>query len=250
MATTQRVNAGWNIFGNTAPMPRSTAPALSQPQQFFGRTPDATEVLRPINLPRVPGADPAIYQQFVDAEAMRQRLFGDVNAYRNALNQSLPRTAGFTAQEQQDISNIFSPGGYESQFAGIRDRRAASLSDLNNVILNDMRRQLGIDAVGRGGVSGAGLGSYLSTQAASEAGRLRAAEAYDRAAQERADLAALMAGRAASIGRRSALEDTNLARLMNPAAMEGQAASLYNTAFANALQNALANIIAAYGIQY
>jgi len=214
---------------------------------YFGRTPQATDVLRPINLPKIPGADPFIWQQFQDAAALRDRLSGDVADFRNLIGTTQPAVADFSRQEISDVDRLFNPTGYEAELAGIRGRRAKAMAGLDDTILADLRRALNLQA--RGGTAGTGLGSYLSRQAAAEAARIRAAEPYDAAAQERADLAALMAARQGAIGKRQAITDSLLARLLSPTEKDIASQSASASALQQAINSALANLVQAWGLQ-
>lgn len=236
-----------------APKKTPTASTTAQPTNtvpdYFGRTPDATEYLRPVSLPKVPGADAAIYDSFSQAQNLAKNLWGDAANYRTAVAGSNPAVTDYANQEIADIGKLYDPNGYEALLAGIRARRKNAVSGMTNTMLQDLRRVLNLDAVGRGGVSGTGLGSYLTSRAASEVGRLRAAEEYDAAAQERADLAQLMAGRTASQGRRQALTDTLLQRLTAPGMVEASATTAAQQALNQALQEALMNSTYAYGLE-
>jgi len=230
--------ATWNSLAQ--PVYRSAQPA----PDFFGRTPNTG--VRQLSLAKVPGADPAIRSSFDEASRLRASAGRDVANYRNAFAGSLPQTSGYLNQELGDLSRLFSPGGYEADLAGIRDRRATALGNLDDQILGGFRRTLSSRAVGSGNT---GMGSYLSRLAMAEAGKLRTQEAYDAAGQERADLASLMAGRSAGYGRRTGMIDSNLARLLMPQQQEQAALGNYNSNLGSALQLALQNLISAYGIQ-
>lgn len=231
--------------------PPKVAPETTTPQQdFFGRTPQAAEVLNPVSLPKVPGADTGLFEAFQRVNALGKAQTGDLGAYRTGVAATQPQVKDWTTQEQADISNLFSPNGYEALFGGIRNARATAFSRLSDSILGDTRRALNLGAAGRGGVSGTGLGSYLLRGAQSQAGRLRANEAVDSATQQRADLAALLAARTAAQGRRAAMTDTNLSRTLTPAQAESTALGQWLGVSGTALQQALANLTQAFGIQY
>lgn len=232
--------ATWNPLAR----PVYARPAQEQPD-FFGRT--RTNAVRQLSLPKVPGADPMIRSSFSDAENLRRVLGRDLAGYRNAFAGTQPMASRFASEDVGEIGRYFAPGGYESELAGIRDRRSDALGGLNDRILGDLRRTMDSRAVATGNT---GLGSYLSRMAASEAGRLRTQEAYDRAQQERSDLAALMAGRSAGIGRRQGVLDQSLARLLMPSQAEQAGVGAYNTNLANALQLALNNLVSAYATLY
>ena len=224
---------------NTLTRPVYGGPA--QQPDFFNRS--KTNSVRQLSLAKVPGADPMIRSSFDQAARLQASMGRDVANYRGAFNATLPQASGYLDQDLGDLSRYFSPGGYESDLAGIRDRRSSALTGLNDQILAGLRRTLSSRAVG-GGTTG--LGSYLSRIAAGEAGKLRTQEAYDSAGQERADLATLMAGRNNAYGRRTGLIDSSLARLLMPAQQEQAAAGNYNANLGSALQLALQNLISAY----
>jgi hypothetical protein len=177
------------------------------------------------------------------AEAQRKAREADMAKFRTAMGE-VPGES-WLSQETADISNVFSPGGYESMLAGIRGRRAQGMAGLSDTILGDLRRTLNLSAVGRGT---SGLGSYLTRTASNAASRLRSQEIADAATQERSDLGALMAARAASQGRRQTLTDSWISRLLQPAQAESASLTQYQSALANALQQALANSEIAYGM--
>ena len=229
--------ATWNslaqpVYGGPRPAP-----------DFFGRT--ANTGVRQLSLAKVPGADPAIRTSFDDASRLRSVLGNDTARYRNAVSGTMPRTMSYADQDIGDIDRYFNPGGYAADLAGIRDRRAGALTNLNDQILGGLKRTLSSRAVGAGNT---GMGSYLSRLAMSEAGKLRTQEAYDAAGQERADLATLMAGRNAGYGRRAGILDSSLARLLMPAQQEQNMLGNYNSNLGSALQLALQNLISAYGL--
>lgn len=238
----------WATFQRARPNP--TKRALSPVEDYFGRTPAAAESLRPISLPKVPGADPLIYDSFNRTQGLGKTLFGDAKAYRETVGGTQPLTSDFTREELADISRVYDPAGYESSLAQIRGRRENAMRNLSGTILEDMRRTLGLNRVGSGGTAGTGLGSYLTRAAGSEAARVRAGEAVDSAAQARADLAAIMAARQASQGRRQQLLDANLQRILLPTQTDTEVLGRYNAQLAQALQQALANSTYAWGMQY
>lgn len=237
----------WQVW---SPPKVTPAPQTTPQQDFFGRTPQAAAVLNPVSLPKVPGADASLYQSFQNLGAFGDRQKSDLEGYRNAFNATAPSVGSWLGQEQADISNLYGPNGYEAQFGAIRNARSNAFGNLTNAILGDTRRTLNLGAAGRGGVAGSGLGSYLFQNAASQAGRLRANEAVDAATQQRADLAALLAGRTAMQGRRTALQDSVLGRMLNPTQAESTGLSQYLGNQGSALQQALANLVQAFGLQY
>src|SRR4030095_11284269 len=214
---------------------------------FFGRTPEAADVLLPINFAKVPGADPFIQSQFGGAAALQNALAQDTARYRAGIEATQPRVGEFATQELGDLGNLFSPGGYEARLANIPANRARAMANLTNTLFGDIRRQSGLDTAMGGGVSGAGLGSYLLSRAGSTAGKLRTQEAYDAAAQERADVMDLLGARTAAQGKRQLLTDAVLARLFQPADKEIAAQAAHHTALQAAMNNALANAIQAFG---
>lgn len=233
----------WQVWTPPKVTPESTTPQ----QDFFGRTPQAAAVLNPVSLPKVPGADQGLYDAFQRVNALGTNQQADLSAYRTAVAGSQPQTAGWAAQEQADISNLFSPNGYEAMFGGIRNARANAFSNLTSSILGDTRRALNLGATGRGAT---GLGSYLLRGAQAQAGKLRANEAVDASTQARADLAALLAGRTAAQGRRTALQDATLSRTLNPAQAESTALGQWLGNQGTSLQQALANLTQAFGLNY
>lgn len=239
--------SNWATYTWTGSKQQPAAAPATIPN-YFGRTPEAADVLKPVSLARVPGADEAIYNSFTNLSNNRTQSQADTNAYRNAITQTNPAIGGWNAQEVQDLTNVFSPSGYEAQFGQIRADRANAMRRMDSSIFADTIRALGLNRAGSGGVSGAGLGSYLARLASSQAGKLRASEAYDASTQSRADLAALLAARTGAQGRRQALTDSMLTRLLNPSAAEATSLGSYNTGLNQALQLALANLVSAYGL--
>ncbi len=238
--------SNWATYTWTGQKAKAAAPATIP--NYFGRTPEAADVLKPVSLAKVPGADESIYNSFSALNSNRDRSSADTALYRDAITASNPDVGGWFDQEVQDIGNIYSPNGYEAQLGQIRADRSGALRTLNNSIYGDTVRALGLNRLGSGGTSGTGLGSYLARLASAQSGKLRANEAYNSANQSRTDLAALMAARTGSQGRRQTLTDSMLARLLNPAAAESTALGSYNTGLSQALQMALANLVSAYGL--
>jgi len=231
--------ATWNSLAQPV-----SGPPREQPD-FFGRT--KTGAVRQLSLPKVPGADPAILGSFQDYARNRGMARSDLTGFRRAFGSTQPMVQQFANQDIGEIGRYFSPGGYEADLAGIRDRRAGALSALDDQILRSMKRTLDSRAIGTGTP---GMSSYLARLAASEAGRLRTAEVYDAAGQERADLAALMTARSGSAGRRQTILDSALARLLVPGQQEQASLGASNTNLSNALQMALANLVSAYATPY
>lgn len=239
----------WTSFPIKPLGTQKTAPKnpYATTQDFFGRTPQAADVLKPISLPKVPGADPYIQQMFGDLGGLRNNMRADVAQYRQNVLDTQPQVAGYAQQDIAQIDRLLNPGGYEADMGNIRRQRQQALAGLNDQLMADLTRALNLNA--RGGASGTGLGSYLSRQAASEAGKIRANAAYDDANQARADLQTLMQARAGTVGKRQAITDALIGRLLNPTDKDLAAQSGYSTALQQALQAALANLTQAFGIQ-
>ncbi len=226
--------------------PTTVAPAMTT-QDFFGRTPNAVQYINPISLPKVPGADPLIMQAFSDYGTLRGNTQGDLSKFRAGVEGSQGQVGQYAAGDIAELDRIFGPTGYESDLGNIRRTRQAAMANLNDTLLGDLKRALSLNS--RGGTAGTGLGSYLSRQAASEAGKIRAQAAVDDATQARADLAALMSARTGSIGRRQSVTDALLSRLLAPADKEMGAQSGLNAQLQSALNAALANLVSAYGMK-
>lgn len=207
---------------------------------FFGRTPGAIEAFNPVSLPKVPGADAYIKGAFDDLTKLRTSMQSDLGKYRSAWEGAQPVQEGYAKSDIAELDKILNPLGYEAQLGQIRRDRQAAMAGLNDAILGDLKRVLGLNA--RGGTAGTGLGSYLTRQAASQAGRIRADAAVDDAAQARADLAGLMTARAGTAGKRQTITDALLSRLLAPAEKDMAAQSGYSAALQQALNAALANL--------
>lgn len=231
----------------TTPTKRTGTTTPNGVQDFFGRTPGAAQFINPISLPKVPGADPLILQAFNDYGGLRTRTLGDLSKYRSGVEGSQGTVAGYAAGDIAELDRIFGPTGYEADLGNIRRTRQAAMNGLNDTLLGDLRRALSINS--RGGTAGTGLGSYLTRQAASEAGKIRANAAVDDATQARADLAALMAARTGSIGKRQSVTDALLSRLLAPTDKEMGAQSGLQSQLQAALNSALANLVSAYGMK-
>ena len=228
---------------NPAKKPKTVA-ATDPVQDFFGRTPQAAELLKPISLPKVPGADPFIFNAFQDYAGLRDRIQGDLSKYRAGMEGTQPDVTRYANQDIGELSRIFDATGYESDLAGIRRTRTAAMDKLNDTILGDLRRALSLGS--RGGTAGTGLGSYLTRQAAAEAGKIRASAAVDDATQQRSDLATLLAARSGSIGKRQSVVDSLVARLLAPTDKDLGAQSGLSTQLQQVLSSALANLVSAY----
>lgn len=238
--------ATWSVPGAPA-APTLASGAVPSPN-FFGRTPEAAAVINPINLPRIPGADPLIQGQFGDSETLRKLLSADANTYREAISGLTPAVMEQTEQQLSALNQLYN-GQFSNQLAAIRARRAQALSGLQDQLFADLRRGLSLGVTGGQGVAGAGLSSYLTNVAARESGRLRAAEAYDAAEAERTDAGAVLAAQMAALGRPQQLTDATAARLLLPAQFDVTANAAVQSAVERALQQALANTLSAYGMQ-
>lgn len=215
----------------------------SEIPDFFGTT--KTPDLAVARMARISGADPALYQQFVDAMGLRDTLQSGAKEYGDAIRASQPEATRVATQDMSELDSLFAPTGYQAALQGTRERRTKALDDLNNVLFGDMRRGLGIGRLGSGG--GAGLSSALARIAASEAGKIRANTAADTANQERSDLAALISARQGALGKRSAVLDSNLQRMLMPGKAEAEAGSTFSDALSKALLNILQNSFSGVG---
>ena len=231
------------------PVKKTTAAttAATQTQDFFGRTPNAVQYINPISLAKVPGADPLIMQAFSDYGTLRGNTQGDLSKFRSGVEGSQDQVGQYAAGDIAELDRIFGATGYESDLGNIRRTRQAAMANLDDTLLGDLKRALSLNS--RGGTAGTGLGSYLTRQAASEAGKIRAQSAVDDATQARADLAALMSARTGSIGRRQSVTDSLLFWLLAPANKEMGAQSGLNAQLQSALNAALANLVSAYGMK-
>lgn len=237
--------ASWSVPRPTVPPSTATTNPAGG---FFGTTPEAAASINPISLPRVPGANPIIEGQFQDAESLRQQLAADSARYREAISGATPALERQNEQQLEFLASVFG-GDYARQLAAVRAKRAAAMGNLNNQILAETRQALNLNALGGQGVSGSGLGSYLTGVAAREAGRLRTAEAYDAAEAERADLNADFIARMQTVGRPQQLTDAMAARVVQPAQFDISANAALQAAYERALQQALANQTFAFGMQ-
>jgi hypothetical protein len=105
---------------------------------FFGTT--KTPDLAVARLARIPGADPAIYQQFVDAMGLRDTLQQGTKEYADGIRASQPEADRVAGQDIAELDSLYSPTGYQAALQGTRDRRTKALADLNNILFGDMRR--------------------------------------------------------------------------------------------------------------
>jgi hypothetical protein len=224
---------------STLPAPKAPKKSLGEIPDYFGTGgPAGSAVAR---LARIPGADPAIYQQFMDAEALRENIGQSTGNYFSQLAAKQPRYDAATESDLSEIDAIMNPSGYQQAFQGVRDRRRAALSNLDRVLLGDMRRGLSQGQIGSGG--GGGMNSYLARIAAGEAAKIRAQAEADHSTAERTDLSALMAARQGVSGKRGSIIDTLLSRLLQPVDIEAKANSIYSDTLGRALQQALLNSI-------
>jgi len=199
-----------------------------------------------IRLPKVPGADPAIYQQYLDAQGLRSTLNQTTGTYFDALSKTQPVADAAHASDMSQLDALFNPSGYQAGLSDIRARRASALSNLSTILQGDMRRNLSMGRIGGGG---AGLSSYLASMAGSEAGKVRANEAYDAAGQQRTDLAALLSARQGAVGQRTSNLDAFLARFLTPGTTAASANSTASSALQQAVQQALLNSMIGVGAQ-
>ena len=210
---------------------------LSTIPDYFGTgAPSGTAITR---LAKIPGADPAVYQQFLDAEELRKKVGQTTGDYFSAFDALQPKFTDAANADLSEIDQVMNPMGYQSVLQGIRQRRAQALGKLDQVVLGDLRRTLSSGQLGSGG--GGGINSYLARIAASEAAKVRANEAFDAAGQERTDTTTLAQMRAAAAGKRSGILDSVLARLLQPADVANKSTSMYGDALSRALQQALLN---------
>ena len=223
-----------------------TAPKAKPAPDFFGRTPEAADVLNPVSLPKIPGADPQIKGLFEQAQAAYQRSQEDLNKYRSMFGSLQPKLGQWNAQESNAIGSWYDPSGVQSQMASIRGRQQAAQGNLSQQLLLDLHRALGLGSVGRGPQ---GLGSYLTRMAAAEAGKIRNAEAVNMAGAERSDLAALLALQAQGLGRRQAGEMSILQGNLAPITAENAVSTNYSALLQQALNAALANLNQSFGLQ-
>lgn len=241
VAVPAAARSGWAARPTTP-----TMPSKSPLPDFFG-TGDPTGSMAPGRFPKVPGADPVIEDLF--GRASRYAGSGDatISKYTDLIGATQPRLEDQFGRESDFLRSVYEPTGIASDLARIRAGRKTAMSNLDSYILGDMRRALGLNAAGSGGVAGAGLGGWLAGQAASTAGRLRAQEAYDAADAERQDTASLLAARMGASGRLQALQDPLVERTMLPLQKQAVNESLIQQLVSQALQNALANSQNFYG---
>lgn len=198
-----------------------------------------------IRLAKIPGADPDILSQFADAQKLHSTIASTLGPYFDALKKSQPAVDNLTDGDLGQLKFINDPMGYQAALQQVRDRRAAAVKGATSNILGDLRRSLSMGRIGGGG--GAGLSSYMARIAASEAGKLRVNEAVDASAQERGDLASLLAARQSTIGKGQTFIDSALSRMLTPIDATAKAGGLYGNAIQQAIQAALLNSIMGVG---
>lgn len=208
------------------------------PDYFGTTTGSAVETARAA---KIPGADPAIFQQFLDSQRLRDTIGGTTKAYSDSLQKLLPSMSKASDEETAAIGDIYNPNGLQATLQGIRDRRAKAFAGLNDTIRADLTRTMGANRLGSSGFAGSGLNSFMSRIAAAEAGKLRAAEAADAAGQERADTNTLLTARTTASGQRNKILTELLSTLLQPADVEAKGQSTAAQALSQALQLALAN---------
>lgn len=224
----------WDI---PAALPKKKATTLASTiPDYFGTTPEGTAAGSVARLAKTPGADPAIFQQFVDATRLHDTIDASTAPFLAALSATNPKLAAANAQEVGNIDSIYSPDGYQSVLQSIRDTRKKAVAGINAQLIANLRRTLGLNRVGSSGMVGGGLGSYLAQVAAAESGKLQANEAYDAAGQERADALALLAARQSAQGQRQTLTDALLQRLLIPVDVSSKVGATYSDALTRALQ--------------
>lgn len=225
----------------TTPTNKGSTLDTSIPDYFGTMTDGPMGVAR---MSKIPGADPLIYQQFQDAQTLRDTIGKTTGTYFDALSKSQGSVDNANAQDMGELDALFNPNGYQAGLSGIRDRRAAALKNLDQILMGDMRRSLSMGRIGSGG---GGLSSYLARMAGSEAAKTRANEAYDSATQQRTDLASLMSARQGAVGKRASLIDTALSRLLSPIDTVSKANATSSNALSQAVQQALLNSLIASG---
>lgn len=203
---------------------------------YFGTTPSGSPAGTVARLPKTPGADPAIFQQFADVAQLHETIDASTAPFFAALSATQPVLGKATQQEVGNIDAIYDPAGYQQVLQTIRANRKSALADVQSRILDNLRRTLGLGRTGAGGVVGGGLSGYLAQIAAAEAGKLQANEAYDAAGQERADALALLAARQSAQGQRQTLTDALLQRLLIPVDVSSKVGATYSDALTRALQ--------------
>jgi len=224
--------AAWTI---PAKLPKKPVLSTEMPD-FFGTTAPGGPAGTPARIAKTPGADPLVFEQFDQVSRLGDTIDATTAPFFAALTATQPALAAATGQETANLDAVYSPNGYQATLQAIRDARKKAFAGLNQQMLADLRRTLGLGRIGAGGAVGGGLSSLLARIAAAESGKLRAQEAVDAATQERADTGALATMRAASQGQRQTLTDALLSRLLTPIDVEAKAGSTYSDALTRALQ--------------
>lgn len=224
-------------------------PLSAEMPDFFGTTAPGTAAGTVARLAKTPGADPLVFQQFADVGKLHDTIDVTTAPFFDALTRTQPGLEAAAGQEIGNIDAIFNPNGYQATLQAIRDSRQKAFAGLNTKLLEDLRRTLGYNRVGSGGLAGSGMSSVLARIAAAEAGKLRAQEAVDAAGQERADTGTLATMRAASQGQRQALMDALLSRLLTPVDVQAKVGSTYADALTRALQQIQSNSFMGVGAQ-
>jgi len=195
-------------------------------------------------LSKIPGADPLVYQQFQDAQGLRDTIGKSMGTYFDALSKSQGSIDNSNQQDLASLNSLFDPNGYQAGLSNIRNQRTAALKNLDQILFGDMRRSLSMGRIGSGG---AGLSSYLAQMAGSQAATTRANEAYDSANQQRLDLTSLINAQQGAIGKRSSLQDSAITRLLAPIGAQTQAYGANSNALTQAVQQALMNSLIGTG---
>lgn len=236
----------WNPTKTTAATKKSSFAVDAGSADFFGRTPQAIEAINPISLPKIPGADPYIKGLFDDLTKLKSGVDADLTKYRDSWSGSQPMAENYAKGDIAELDRILNSTGYEADLGQVRREKQTTLAGLNDAILGDLRRTLNLSA--RGGTAGTGLGSYLTRQAGSQAGRIRADAATSDADQARSDLLTLMQARGTTAGKRSTIMDALLSRLLSPTEKSLAANSGYAAQLQQALNSALANLTSGYAM--
>lgn len=197
-----------------------------------------------LRISRLDEFDAPLDAQRRDVAGVTRRTGADISNFRTALTGTQPGVNTALQQEQADIGQLFNPGGLESQLGAVRAKRKAALGGLEGTLLSDLRRTLNLNAAGRGGT---GLGSYLTRTAANQAARIRTQAIEEDAAQERRDLADVLAARRGAVGQRQQLADAAARRSLLPVEAELSRSQGTQALLARALESALANSDLTFG---
>ncbi len=218
---------------------KATTVASTEIPDFFGtNSGGAFEVARAA---KIPGMDPAIYEQATSVQGLRDSLTRGVADYSDALQKLMPTLLKANTEERSAVDSIYSPEGLQATLQGIRDRHTKAMEGVQDVLRSDLTKTLGFHRVGSSGTSGGGLNSFLTKIAAAEAGKLRAQSAADVSAMERADANTLLSARTSAAGQRQSLLTNLLQTILAPSQAEAAANTTGTNALANILQLALAN---------